>query len=166
MITAVAFVPQAPALDPEVGRGLDAELGGLRAACRDAVTDLARHGRPEVIGEYPHWLLGSEGEPGEGTTLLVVGDGSARRSEKAPGYLDERAAGFDAAVADALRSGEPARLAALDDALGRELLAAGVPAWHEAAARLAGTYRAELRYDDAPFGVGYFVAVWTARAEP
>lgn len=97
----------------------------------------------------------------EEIALLVVGDGSARRSTAAPGYLDERAADFDAAVSAALASGEGARLAGIDLGLGTELLAAGVPAWHAAAAVLGDAYRAELLYDDAPFGVGYFVAAWT-----
>ncbi len=95
-------------------------------------------------------------------TLLVMGDGSARRSLAAPGYLDDRAAGFDAAVAAALGSGDGRRLESIDAALGAHLLAAGVPAWH-AAGRLVGDqrYAAEVRYDEAPYGVGYFVAAWT-----
>jgi hypothetical protein len=48
--------------------------------------------------------------PDHATAMLVVGDGSASRSEKAPGYFDERAAQFDADVADALRSGVGERL--------------------------------------------------------
>jgi hypothetical protein len=65
-------------------------------------------------------------------------------------------------VASALGAGDPAGLAALDPALGRDLLAAGVPVWRAVGARLADTrYSAELRYDEAPYGVGYFVAVWT-----
>ncbi|HZY77122.1 MAG TPA: hypothetical protein VFE40_12450 [Jatrophihabitantaceae bacterium] len=94
--------------------------------------------------------------------LLVLGDGSARRSTTAPGYLDERAAGFDASVADALRSGEGRRLEKLDGELAGELLAAGVPAWHATAAVLPEQiYSARLSYDQAPYGVGYFVATWT-----
>jgi hypothetical protein len=95
--------------------------------------------------------------------LLVMGDGSARRSTSAPGYLDDRAGAFDRATVDALASGDPARLR-LDVALGADLLAAGPPAWN-AAAGLLGTrrYAAEILYDDAPYGVGYFVAVWSAR---
>lgn len=93
--------------------------------------------------------------------LLVMGDGSARRSTAAPGYLDERAARFDAAVADALKSGDASALGT-DAGLGAELLAAGVPAWRAAGELLeAGSWDAELLYDDAPYGVGYFVAVWT-----
>ncbi|MGH8860148.1 MAG: hypothetical protein ACRDVG_02765 [Jatrophihabitantaceae bacterium] len=96
------------------------------------------------------------------TALLVMGDASARRSTAAPGYLDERAEGYDAEVARALAAGDPAALGALDLGLGAQLLAAGAPAW-AAAATLLGTrtYDAELLYDDAPYGVGYLVAAWT-----
>jgi hypothetical protein len=104
------------------------------------------------------WAPSIEGE----AVLLVMGDGSARRSIAAPGYLDDRAEGFDRGVATALHSGDPAELAALDGELGRDLLAAGVPAWQATASLLAGRqYSAELTYDDAPYGVGYFVATWT-----
>jgi hypothetical protein len=96
--------------------------------------------------------------------LLVMGDGSARRSTSAPGYLDERAVVFDAAVAGALRSGDPGALR-VDVALGAELLAAGAPVWHAVAGLLEPfAWDAELLYDDAPYGVGYFVAAWTRRA--
>jgi hypothetical protein len=99
--------------------------------------------------------------------LVVLGDGSARRSTTAPGYLDERAGAFDATVADALRSGEGHRLEKLDGALADELLAGGVPAWHAAAAVLPDRpYTARLLYDEAPYGVGYFVATWISPALP
>jgi hypothetical protein len=98
--------------------------------------------------------------------LIVLADGSARRSIRAPGYYDPRAAGFDAAVAGALREGDPAALGRLDATLGAALLAAGVPAWHAAADLLGGRrYRAHLAYDDAPYGVGYFVASWLPGAD-
>lgn len=97
--------------------------------------------------------------------LVVLGDGSARRSTAAPGYLDERAAGFDVAVAEALGSGDGGALTKLDAELAAELLAAGAASWHAAGALLAGHgYDARLLYDKAPYGVGYFVAAWTARA--
>jgi hypothetical protein len=95
--------------------------------------------------------------------LVVMGDGSARRSHTAPGYLDPRAEPFDATVEAALRDGDVDALANLDEHLGTELLASGVPAWRAAAGVLAGDYTAELLYADAPYGVGYFVAAWTAR---
>lgn len=96
--------------------------------------------------------------------LVVMGDGSARRSTAAPGYLDDRAARYDAAVATALRAGEPDMLH-VDLPLADELLVAGARTWDAAAWELEGPFwDAELLYDDAPYGVGYFVATWTARA--
>jgi hypothetical protein len=96
--------------------------------------------------------------------LLVMGDGSARRSEQAPGYVDPRAAGFDAAVATALAGGDAAALRDLDPVLGAELLAAGVPVWRVAGHAAAGLdLTSELLYDEAPYGVSYLVAVWTVR---
>jgi hypothetical protein len=93
--------------------------------------------------------------------VLAMGDGSARRSVKAPGYLDDGAAAFDAAVAAALRSGDAAALAGLDVVEGERLLAAGVPTWRAVGAALAGRHvTARLHYDDAPFGVGYLAADW------
>ncbi|WP_413801755.1 class III extradiol dioxygenase subunit B-like domain-containing protein [Streptomyces iranensis] len=99
----------------------------------------------------------------ERVALLVMGDGTACRTLKAPGYLDERAAAFDAEVARALAAADTGALAALDEELAYELKAAGraplqVLAGAGAGARLKG----ELRYDEAPYGVGYFVASWSS----
>jgi hypothetical protein len=94
--------------------------------------------------------------------LLVMGDGTARRSAAAPGYLDERAEPFDTVVEQAFRDGDVAALAALDPDLARDLLAAGRPAWQVLAGALAGpaAVRPSTRilYSDAPFGVAYLVA--------
>jgi hypothetical protein len=113
------------------------------------------------------WCVGPDGAVCvdlDRTALVVVGDGSARRTTSAPGYLDPRAAPFDAAVAAALRGADPARLR-VDGASARQLLAGGARAWAAAAAVLDGaSYDAELLYEAAPYGVGYFVAAWTARA--
>ncbi|MFJ1706134.1 hypothetical protein [Kitasatospora sp. NPDC088346] len=93
--------------------------------------------------------------------LLVMGDGSACRSLKAPGYLDERAAGYDAAVAAALGAADTAALAALDPDLAGELMVEGRAPWQVLAGAAEGTgLGARLRYDEAPYGVGYFVASW------
>ncbi|WP_246097517.1 hypothetical protein, partial [Streptomyces botrytidirepellens] len=97
----------------------------------------------------------------ERVALLVMGDGSACRTLKAPGYLDERAAAFDAEVARALASADTAALAALDETLAYELKAAGrAPLQVLAGAGEGAGLKGELRYDEAPYGVGYFVARW------
>jgi hypothetical protein len=99
--------------------------------------------------------------PTERTGLLVMADGSARRSLKAPGYLDPRAAGFDAGVEECLRSGRLGCLAELDPALATQLLVAGRAAWQVlagAVGTVAGTSR--LHYSDDPFGVWYPVLSW------
>jgi hypothetical protein len=91
--------------------------------------------------------------------LLAMADGSARRTRKAPGYLDERSAGFDDDVRQAVEDGDLSALARLDAALARELMAAGRPAWQVLAGALAGRKVAsEIRYDGDPFGVAYLVA--------
>lgn len=97
--------------------------------------------------------------------LLVMGDGSACRTAAAPGYLDPRAAGFDAAVAAALAGADRAALAGLDPGLAAELRVAGRAPW-QVLAGAAGdaAYDAELLADTAPYGVGYLVASWTRRA--
>jgi hypothetical protein len=109
-------------------------------------------------GELDRVLADSAGSVG----VLALADGSARRGVKAPGYLDERAAPFDAAVATALADGDAAALAGLDPGEGERLLAAGVPVWRAVGAALAGrTVTGRLHADVAPFGVGYLVADWT-----
>lgn len=98
----------------------------------------------------------------ERLALLVLGDGSACRTLKAPGYLDERAAHFDAAAARALAEADHAALGALDADLGGELLAAGRAPWQvlAGAAEDAGL-SGRLLHDSAPYGVGYLVASWS-----
>jgi hypothetical protein len=95
--------------------------------------------------------------------VLAMGDGSARRGVKAPGYLDDAAGPFDDGVARALAAGDAAALAALDPDDGMRLLAAGVPVWRAVGAALDGrSITARLHLDTAPYGVGYLVASWVA----
>ena len=72
--------------------------------------------------------------------VLAMGDGSARRTVKAPGTSTRRPAPFDAAVAAALAAGDADALAALDPAEGERLLAAGVPTWRAVGAALTGRH--------------------------
>lgn len=97
---------------------------------------------------------------GDRVGLLVMGDGTGRRTPK-PGYLDQRAEPFDAAVAAALAAGDPSGLAAIDVALADELLVQGRAAW-QVLAGAAGDqrWRGDVTYDAAPYGVGYLVASW------
>lgn len=98
----------------------------------------------------------------ERVALLVMGDGSACRTLKAPGYLDDRAAAFDAAAARALAAADVAALAALDAELAYELKAAGRAPWQVLAGAAEGAgLDGRLLYEDAPYGVGYFVAAWS-----
>jgi len=102
-----------------------------------------------------------EAFPGR-TALLVMGDGSARRDERSPGYVDDRAVPFDEEVAAALAKGDPAALAALDPALATELSAVGRAPWQVLAGAAQGqAWRADLLFSAAPYGVGYFVATWS-----
>ncbi|MET8562164.1 class III extradiol dioxygenase subunit B-like domain-containing protein [Streptomyces flaveolus] len=113
---------------------------------------------PERCAETGRELAGRAGR----VALLAMGDGSACRTLKAPGYLDERAAPFDAEAARALGAADLAALRALDPALAHELKAAGRAPWQILAgaaenANLSGA----LLYEDAPYGVGYMVATWS-----
>lgn len=101
------------------------------------------------------------GESAEEAGLLVLGDGSNRHGDRAPGGRDDRAPGFDSAVATALAGVDAEALAGLDPVLAAELGAVGRAPWQIAAGVAAtGNWRGRLLYSDAPFGVGYHVALW------
>ncbi|MFC3574996.1 class III extradiol dioxygenase subunit B-like domain-containing protein [Streptomyces yaanensis] len=113
---------------------------------------------PERCAEVGAGLAG----PDERLALLVMGDASACRTLKAPGYLDERAEGFDAEVARALGAADVAALKALDADLADELKACGRAPWQILAGAAEGAdMSGALLYDDAPYGVGYLVAAWS-----
>ena len=101
------------------------------------------------------------------SALLVVADGSAARSERAPASLHPDAEAFDADVAAALASGHPHLLAEIDRDRASRVSASGWPAWHAAAVALAvaedSAYDAAVRVASAPYGVGYVVADWVSR---
>ena len=98
----------------------------------------------------------------ERVALLVMGDASACRTLKAPGYFDERAAPFDAEVARALGAADVPALRALDAGLAYELKASGRAPWQVLAGAAEGAgLGGSLLYEDAPYGVGYVVAAWS-----
>jgi hypothetical protein len=97
------------------------------------------------------------------TGLLVLGDGSTRRGQTAPGFLDERAFGFDDALAAALGSADLQGLLDLDVSLAEDLMVLGRAAFQvlAAAARTQdGNPQAALVHRSDPFGVSYFVCEW------
>ncbi|MBR7741717.1 hypothetical protein KC207_00210 [Phycicoccus sp. BSK3Z-2] len=139
-------------LGERVGRHL-ADLAGVSVAgvvtvAWDASVDDCRElGREEAAGPSP--------------TLVVVADGSARRSEKAPGHLDDRAAGFDDALVAALRDADLEAVLRLDPGLAADLLAHGRAPLQVGAATLVAREGevtcAGVAVDDA-FGVLHVVA--------
>jgi hypothetical protein len=167
-VTRVVLVPGVLALLPEYA-GLEDPVAELRAACLSAVAWLGPG--PVAILADPQGqrvatsLLEACGgfetgasAPSSTTAAayLVVGNGSACRSEKAPGHLDERAHAFDAELGAALSSSD-ANWPSFD--LGDDLLASldGIGRLREL---LPTSYEAVVDYDDDPFGVQYWVLRW------
>ena len=93
--------------------------------------------------------------------VVVMADGSARHRMLAPEWVDVDGRAFDAAVAKALADGDTKALAALDLELAEEYRAAGVAGLVALGQACEGArIVAQLRYDGAPFDVGYWVADW------
>jgi hypothetical protein len=116
--------------------------------------------------------IGAQVSGADDWALLVLGDGSACRGQKAPGYDDARAEPFDKTVAQALATADVDALRDLDPALAAELRVAGRAPWQVLASAAGGAgqhgaaspgtpWRGDLLYDAAPYGVAYFVATWT-----
>ncbi|MGZ6803679.1 MAG: hypothetical protein ACXVFU_11575 [Nocardioidaceae bacterium] len=103
-----------------------------------------------------------DGDPRR-TGLLVLGEGSARRGQGAPGLLDARAFPYDDALAAAVAAGDGGYLAGLDAGLADELMVLGRAAFAVlgACAGSRGPVTADLAYRDDPFGVTYLVALWS-----
>lgn len=176
----VAVVPSLPALLPSYA-GLVDPVPELREACLDAVAWLVEGASSvTVLGDSlspddvargvtvplarriadallePHSVSTSGGD-----RILVVANGTARRSEKAPGHLDERSFGYDDALGAALAAGDVAGLRALDPELGAELLAAGIPALQGLPAL---SWQATIDWAGDPFGVQYWVVRWQSES--
>ncbi|PKW26795.1 hypothetical protein [Phycicoccus duodecadis] len=140
-----------PPLGQRVGRHLAGLAGvgvdGMVVVAWDAPTAECR-----ALGRH------LSGRPA--ATLVVVADGSARRGEKAPGHLDERAAAVDESIVSALRAADADALLALDPALCADLLVQGRAPLQVAASVMAA--RGGLSCDaldvSDPYGVLYVVA--------
>jgi hypothetical protein len=155
---AFAPVPSMPAGTP----GLPAALG-LGALLLDQAGYAGRRALEAVGEDEPPDACAALGRrlarTPERIALLVMADGSARRSRRAPGHLDERSFGFDAAVLAAVGAGDLDALAAVDPELARQLMATGRPAWQVLSGAMASRRPAvAVRYWGDPFGVAYLVA--------
>ncbi len=179
-----ALVPGALTLLPAYAGQVD-PVPALRRACRDAVADLvagepgrvvvvtsparadnaargagvaagvriARH----LLAEAGHrgGVTSDSGPVGPGDAVLVVGNGTACRGEKAPGHLDRRSFGFDDALTRTLRDRTPPPQ---DTLLAEELWCWDLPAFSRLHDLVAGPV--DVRYEDDPYGVAYWVATW------
>ena len=182
----VVVVPSTLALLPEYA-GQEDPVADLRAACRVAVAWLVERNpshvdivsaparedneargvtRPASVAIARHLLVeadfhGSIGAlPSAGA--LVVANGSAMRTEKAPGHLDERAFAFDDALGRALAEGDAAGLRAVDEGLGDELWCHDVPACHVMGELVTEPVTSvHVDYADDPYGVQYWVVRWS-----
>ncbi|UXA19982.1 hypothetical protein [Mycobacterium sp. SMC-4] len=131
-------------------RGL-AEPGGeveVQVLSSDEHTDAARRRGQDLRADLDH-----NAEP---IGVLVVADGAATLSAGAPGGHDPDSVPVQAALDDALAAGDPTALLGLPSSIvGR--------AAYQALAGLAesGPGTAVEFYRGAPYGVGYFVGVWT-----
>jgi hypothetical protein len=97
--------------------------------------------------------------------LLAMGDASARKAAGVHGAADPAAERYDAEVAAALATADPAALAALDPALDGELMIAGRAAWQVLAGAATGAaLRGRLHCAVAPYDVSYLVASWDSAA--
>lgn len=160
-----ALVPGVPALLPSYA-SLEDPVADLRAACLDAVSTLGPQVRvvatspsAERVAEHLLATVGAQWAA-DGTDVLVVGNGSATRTEKAPGHFDARAEAFDEDLRRALLEPLPTGLAAIDPGLADDLWA-DVDAIRSLGGLLTPDLTADVLYDAAPFGVQYWVIAWS-----
>jgi hypothetical protein len=107
--------------------------------------------------------LGAELTADEPVGLLVLGDGSHRHGERAPGRPDTRAAEFDETVRRALAAADEAALRELDSGLAESLGAVGRAPWQilsGVVGKDGRTWRCVHSRLLIPFGVAYHVALW------
>lgn len=165
----IVVVPPAPALLrayasltdplPDLRRAATAAVAWLDGDGDGDVRVLAADDQARRVGEE---LLG-RASVDDARDVLVMANGSACRSEKAPGHLDPRAADFDARLGALLDAGDLVGLAGIarDDAdLADALLTSGLAAFALLAEEGIEVTRAEIDHAEDPFGVMYWVVRW------
>ena len=103
--------------------------------------------------------LGRELAAGPPAVLVVVADGPATLTDKAPGHLQPDAAPFAEGLARALAAADTTALAALDPATCDRLWMRGRAALQVLAAATDGL-AGELVAEESPVGVQYLLARW------
>lgn len=142
------------------------ELNQARGVTEPLGHRVARH----LLGETPFdaqpalpWTAAAllEQDPATNTTLVVIADGTACRSEQAPGHLHPDAIPFDDAIDRALREGDVDALATIDPDQAHELWCEGAPGLHVLAEVARGRrVTTDVSFADAPYGVAWWVARW------
>ncbi|MGU3433391.1 hypothetical protein ACNHUS_10270 [Actinomycetes bacterium M1A6_2h] len=116
---------------------------------------------PDACRRYGIALRAELDSADEPIGLLVIADGATTLTPKAPGSFRESAPDFQAGVDRALRAGDAGSLAALDVETCRTIGMDGRAIWQIAAAAMQPVSNASELYCGAPYGVGYFVGLWT-----
>jgi hypothetical protein len=163
----IVIVPSTLALLPQYA-SLSDPIPELRAAVRAATDWVLEDGPVGGVAGTPaglkvaHHLVGDPADAVPG--LLVAAGGSAMRTDKAPGAFDERAEAYDAGIGKALAAGDLEALAGIDLALAEELWAGDdamvLAALGSRLARTTKVLEVQVDYDDAPYGVQYWVVRW------
>lgn len=161
-MTRVALVPGCLALRAAYA-SVEDPVAELRSAVAGALAwlgpDVEIVASEQGLRVAEELLRARERTAGAEQSVLVVLNGSACRTEKAPGHYDARAEAFDHRLGAALVAPDLTALADTDRALGEEL-------WADLAAlprltRLLGSAApATVDYDAAPYGVQYWVLRW------
>lgn len=187
----IVVAPPVPALEPRHA-GLQDPVPALRSAVTEGLRRLRAVGVPvAVVGSGPteadvrRGLATGVAErvaahllevpavdvvaevPTGARAVLVLANGSATRSEKAPGHLDERAEGVDAALGEALRRVDATALADVDLDLAAALWADVAPlaALGRFLRESPLVWEADVLLDEAPHGVQYWVVHLRGRAQ-
>ena len=93
--------------------------------------------------------------------MLVMGDGSAAMSEKAPAHLVPGAVEWQAQVATAMGTADTQQILRWQSTEAERFVAAGLAPWQVLAGAAEGTeWSARLLADTAPYGVAYLVTSW------
>ncbi|MEV4392332.1 hypothetical protein [Nonomuraea sp. NPDC049607] len=142
-----------------VGRRLlnDAEEAPAHDGDRVPATAVAYDAAPEECR-----AIGAELAALGRVALLVMADGSACLTPRAPGRYDEAAGPYNALIADAVGRADAAALAALDPVEADRLWVTGRAALQVLAGAAEGTsLTGRLLMESSPYGVGYFAGVWS-----